>query len=67
MSATTATAGTGAWLDTREAAARLRVSRRKIHGLVAAGKLPTYRVGKKCVFDPAELDAAVRSGACRPE
>ena len=44
-------------LDAKEAAARLKVSARKVYAAAASGELACYRFGSAVRFDPADLDA----------
>ncbi|RVT86687.1 helix-turn-helix domain-containing protein [Rhodobacteraceae bacterium CCMM004] len=56
-------------LTTRELAARLRLSERKIYDLAAQGEVPCVRLVGKLLFPRAEIDAwiaAARSGPVAP-
>lgn len=44
-----------------EAAEYLRVSRRQVYNLLAAGELPFVRVGSRVRFDPEALRSALLS------
>jgi excisionase family DNA binding protein len=45
----------------------LTLSTRTIDKLVAAGKIPSVRVGTRRLFDPEEVTAALKSGVAAPE
>lgn len=47
-------------LSLNEAARRLAVSARTVHRLVAAGELPTVRVGRRRVIRSTTLDGWLR-------
>lgn len=51
---------TEAPLDSRQAAARLNVSIRKLDELVAAGELRPLRLGRKRLFPQAQLESFLR-------
>ncbi len=44
-------------------AKRYGVSERTVYRLAAAGKIPSYRVGRQLRFDLAEVGAALREAA----
>ena len=48
-------------LDVQEATRFLGISERGLRRLVAAGAIPTYRVGRQLRFDEAELREVLRS------
>ena len=51
-----------------EAAEKLRISRRTLDREIAAGHLPTVRIGKRAVrVDEATLDQYIASGGSREE
>lgn len=50
-----------------EIAKALSLSTRTIDKLVAAGKIPSVRVGTRRLFDPGEVTAALKSGVASPE
>jgi len=45
----------------------LTISIRSIDKLVAAGKIPSVRVGTRRLFDPEEVTAALKTGVAAPE
>lgn len=45
------------YLTAQEAAARLKISARKVYALAAAGELAAYRFGAAVRFAPSDLDA----------
>jgi excisionase family DNA binding protein len=51
------------FLTVRELADYLRVSRRKAYELVAAGEVPSFRVGSSLRIPRAELDAQLSASA----
>jgi DNA repair protein RadD len=48
------------WISTVEAATRLGIGKTRLYALTRAGKIPASRVGKKWMYDPAQLDAWMR-------
>jgi len=48
------------YIDTGEAAKRLKVTRRRVQALIAAGRLRAVRLGRDWLIEPADL-AAVRN------
>jgi len=46
-------------LSVEEAAARLHLNVKRVQALARAGKLPGRRIGRRWLFDPRELDAAL--------
>jgi excisionase family DNA binding protein len=44
-------------LTVREAADRLGISRSKAYDLIAAGEVPHYRIGRRVLVDPADVEA----------
>lgn len=50
------------WETLRESSKRCNVSARHLRGLMQAGAIPWYRVGKRrIVLDPVEVDQAIRN------
>jgi molybdate transport system regulatory protein len=47
------------FLSAEQAAARLHLNVKRVQALARAGKLPGRRVGRRWLFDPRELDAAL--------
>ena len=47
-------------LSADEAASYLHLNVKRVQALARAGKLPGRRVGRRWLFDPRELDAALR-------
>lgn len=45
-----------------ETARATGLSRRKIAELIATGKLPAHRIGRRILLDPAEVKAALFGG-----
>jgi len=43
-------------LSVKDAATRLGISPRTVYTHVTSGRLPHYRIGRRYLFDPAELD-----------
>jgi excisionase family DNA binding protein len=54
-------------LSKPEIAKALSLSTRTLDKLVAAGKIPSVRVGTRRLFDPEEVTAALKSGVAAPE
>ncbi len=52
---------TSSLLDVQEARRFLGISERGLRRLVAAGAIPTYRVGRQLRFDEAELREVLRT------
>jgi excisionase family DNA binding protein len=50
-----------------EIAKALSLSTRTLDKLVAAGKIPSVRVGTRRLFDPEEVTAALKAGVAAPE
>jgi excisionase family DNA binding protein len=50
-----------------EIAKALTLSTRTIEKLVAAGKIPSVRVGSRRLFDPEAVTAALKTGVASPE
>jgi excisionase family DNA binding protein len=50
-----------------EIAKALGLSTRTLDKLVAAGKIPSVRVGTRRLFDPEAVTAALKSGVASPE
>lgn len=50
-------------VETPAVAERYGVSKRTIQRLAAAGKIPSYRVGRQLRFDLAEVGQALREAA----
>lgn len=49
------------WIDQREAAEYLGITDRTLRRMIAAGKLPAYRLGPRLLrIDVADLDALMR-------
>ena len=53
-------------LDVRECADLLHLSIHKIYRLTAQNEIPTVRIGKKCLFDPDQLEKWVQSQFVEP-
>jgi molybdate transport system regulatory protein len=47
------------FLSAEQAAARLHLNVKRVQALARVGKLPGRRVGRRWLFDPRELDAAL--------
>ena len=54
-------------LTTTEAAAKLGISQRRMLALIAAGRLPTVRVGTMHLIDPADLAKVKERKPGRPK
>lgn len=54
-------------LSKTEIAKALGLSTRTIDKLVAAGKIPSIRVGTRRLFDPEDVTSALKSGVASPE
>ncbi len=54
-------------LSKAELARALSLSTRTIDHLVAAGKIPSVRVGTRRLFDPEDVAAALKAGSAAPE
>lgn len=55
--------GPNSLLTRKEAAERLRISKRKLDDLEASGRLQAVRVGSRVLYDPRTLQAFIRSQA----
>ena len=44
-------------LTTAQAAAILQVTRRRVHAIIAAGRLPARKLGRDWLIEPADLAA----------
>jgi excisionase family DNA binding protein len=51
----------------QEIAKALSLSTRTLDKLVAAGKIPSVRVGTRRLFDPEAVTAALKTGVASPE
>lgn len=49
-----------AWLKTEEAAELLGITIRTLRQWTAEGRISAYRVGRRLLYDAAEVDAFVR-------
>jgi excisionase family DNA binding protein len=54
-----APAGLAGYLDVDDAASYLACSRQRIYDLVSAGRVVAHRDGRRLLFRPADLDAAL--------
>ena len=52
--------GSAGFLDSRQAAAYLRLSVEHVKRLAASGAIPAYKPRRSWLFDPAELNQWVR-------
>jgi len=50
------------WLNVKQAAMHLGVSKEKIYRLLKSKSIPCYRIGKLWKFSKNELDKAVKDG-----
>jgi excisionase family DNA binding protein len=53
-------------LDIREIADLLHLSVHKLYRLTAKNQIPMIRIGKKCLFDPDQLEKWVQSQFVEP-
>jgi excisionase family DNA binding protein len=44
------------WLDVKELSSYIKIKEKTLYALVAAGKIPHYRVGKLVRFQKVEID-----------
>ena len=48
------------WETLKDSASRLNISARHLRGLMDAGQIPFYRIGKRRIaLDPREVDRAI--------
>jgi excisionase family DNA binding protein len=53
------------WLSVEEIAAHLGIKPDTVYKWIERRKMPAHKVGRLWKFQAAEVDAWVRSGACR--
>ncbi len=53
------------WLDINALADYLGVPKSTLYKLQRRGELPSYRVGRKLLFDATEIDERIKAGARR--
>lgn len=54
------------WLDIDGLARYLSMPKSTLYKLQQRGALPSHRLGRKLLFDRAEVDAAIKANATRP-
>jgi len=54
------------WLDINALADYLGVPKSTLYKLQQRGELPSYKVGRRLLFDVAEVDEHIKVGAKRP-
>lgn len=54
------------WLDINALAEYLGVPKSTLYKLQQRGQLPSYKVGRKLLFDATEIDDHIKTGARRP-
>jgi excisionase family DNA binding protein len=54
------------WLDMDGLAAYLGVPKSTLYKLQQKGELPSYKLGRKLLFDTEEIDKAIKQGRKRP-